>query len=94
MSNNGSSSSFDGGRIKVPIEVDGFDVKRTSDGWQICGFVESPGIGRLPICKKISDDEAKAFFKKAIEDAEEEYARYKRRGGLRGWWDRYFGGKK
>lgn len=90
----GGSGSLDGGRIKVPIELDGFDVQRTSDGWKVCGFVEAPGIGRIPVCKKISDEEATAFFRKAIEDAEEEYSRFKRRGGLRGWWDRTFGGGK
>ena len=91
---NGNSSSFDGGRIRVPIEIDGFEVQRVADGWKVCGTVEAPGIGRLPICKKITDEEATAFFRKAIEDAEEEYARYKRRGGFRGWIARYFGSKK
>ena len=89
MSHNGNSSSYDGGRIRVPINVDGFEVQRVEGGWKICGYVEAPGIGRLPVCKKITDEEATAFFRKAIEDAEEEYARFKKRGGLKGWWDKY-----
>lgn len=94
-SGNSSSGVFGGGgRIKVPIELDGFEVQRVADGWKVCGYVEAPGIGRVPVCKKISDEEATAFFRKAIEDAEEEYSRFKRRGGFRGWWSRYFGGGK
>lgn len=88
------ASGHDGGRIKVPVEIDGFQIQRVEGGWKICGFVEAPGIGRIPVCRKISDEDATAFFKKAIGDAEAEYARYKKRGGFRGWWDRFIGAPK
>lgn len=78
-------------RLKVPVQVDGFEVKRTAEGFQICGTVEVPGVGRVPICRDISDEEAKRFFRKAFDDAQAEYERFNRRGGLKAWIARYFG---
>lgn len=80
--------------LKVPVEIGGFKGERTADGWQVCGYVEVPGIGRVPVCKQFSDEEAMNFLKKGVEDVKGEAERFKRRGGFRGWWNRYFGGKK
>ena len=80
--------------LKVPVEIEGFEVQRVADGWKVCGWIETPGIGRVPICRTITDDEATGFFRKAIEDAAGEYERYRQRGGFRGWWRRYILRKK
>ena len=90
---NGNSSSFDGGRIKVPVEIGGLDANLTKDGLEICGYVEFPGIGRVPICKTITKEQAERFWDRASHDVRAEWARFFRRGGLKGWWDRLRGKK-
>lgn len=76
-------------RMKVPVEIDGFALQRVAGGFKVCGTVEVPGIGRVPICKNVSDDALATALKKAREDVQDELRRFTKKGGIRGWFVRY-----